>query len=234
MSEKHSGHLPGLGVLGLILTFLYVGSIFIYLHFGEREGLSELTKLALNELGDFLAGVFGPLAIFWLVLGFFQQSRELRLQVKELSLSVDQQKELVEVTRETLLYETDIRSTDEKRRQKKLQPIFKFVFEGGSRPFGSTSQTILPTLQVTNVGETVFDVNAKFDFKGHSWGRRDVATWAKDSIESFPGNTVVEGKSFRTKMYISFKDADGKRGEKSFTISDGGMLVNDFSAHEET
>lgn len=29
------------------------------------------TPLELNELGDFCAGVFGPLAIFWLILGFF-------------------------------------------------------------------------------------------------------------------------------------------------------------------
>jgi hypothetical protein len=34
-------------------------------------GAIDLKQLSLNELGDFLAGAFGPLALFWLVLGFF-------------------------------------------------------------------------------------------------------------------------------------------------------------------
>tara|TARA_X000001388_G_scaffold64764_3_gene51026 strand:- start:1720 stop:2364 length:645 start_codon:yes stop_codon:yes gene_type:complete len=77
------------------------------------DGLLQLKDLALNELGDFLAGVFGPLALMWLILGFFQQGIELRqnrealqLQVAELNASVAQQRELVEVSREQLLAET--------------------------------------------------------------------------------------------------------------------------------
>lgn len=49
--------------------------------------------LKLNELGDFLAGTFGPIAFLWLVLGFLQQGRELRLQAEELRNSVQQQTE---------------------------------------------------------------------------------------------------------------------------------------------
>ncbi|KTB90228.1 hypothetical protein AO073_27160 [Pseudomonas syringae ICMP 11293] len=50
--------------------------------------------LKLNELGDFLAGTFGPVAFLWLVLGFIQQGRELRLQSEELMNSVQQQTEM--------------------------------------------------------------------------------------------------------------------------------------------
>jgi len=60
-----------------------------------------------DEFATFLAGVFGPLAFLWLVLGFFQQGAELRhsadalwLQGQELQNSVEQQRNLVEVTRE--------------------------------------------------------------------------------------------------------------------------------------
>jgi hypothetical protein len=59
-----------------------------------------------NEWGDFFAGAFAPLAFLWLVLGYFQQGQELklntkalRLQAKELKDSVEQQRALVEVTR---------------------------------------------------------------------------------------------------------------------------------------
>ncbi|MEB2346057.1 MAG: hypothetical protein OZ948_15115 [Deltaproteobacteria bacterium] len=41
-----------------------------------------------NETGDFLAGWFAPLAFLWLVVGYLQQSSELRLQVEELRLQV--------------------------------------------------------------------------------------------------------------------------------------------------
>ncbi|MCI1022591.1 hypothetical protein HWD96_10130 [Pseudomonas putida] len=59
----------------------------------------ELKSLPLNELGDFAAGAFGPLAFLWLVLGYRQQGVELRIssealieQAKELKLSVEQQR----------------------------------------------------------------------------------------------------------------------------------------------
>lgn len=40
-----------------------------------------------NEIGDFLAGAFAPLAFLWLAFAFFFQSQELRLQREELELS---------------------------------------------------------------------------------------------------------------------------------------------------
>jgi hypothetical protein len=43
--------------------------------------------LAANEWGDYLAGVFAPLAFFWLVAAVFIQSRELSEQREELRLT---------------------------------------------------------------------------------------------------------------------------------------------------
>lgn len=58
----------------------------------------ELIALELNELGDFLAGSFGPIAFFWLVIGYMQQGKELKIssealrwQAEELKNSVAQQ-----------------------------------------------------------------------------------------------------------------------------------------------
>lgn len=62
-----------------------------------------------NEIGDFLAGLFSPVAFLWLVVGYFQQGKELKqntkaleLQANELKLSVGQQRELVAVTQADL------------------------------------------------------------------------------------------------------------------------------------
>jgi hypothetical protein len=46
-----------------------------------------------NELGDFLAGFFAPLAFLMLVVALFVQSRELKEQVKEIRLSVEAQRD---------------------------------------------------------------------------------------------------------------------------------------------
>ena len=84
-------------------TVFYLFLLALFL--GEK--LADLGSLELNNFGDFLAGAFGPLAIFWLVLGFFQQGAELRnstksldLQTRELKESVMQQKELAQTSQE--------------------------------------------------------------------------------------------------------------------------------------
>jgi hypothetical protein len=51
-----------------------------------------------NEWGDWAAGMFAPVAFLWLVLGYFQQGEELRLQAHELQNSVTQQTELARST----------------------------------------------------------------------------------------------------------------------------------------
>ncbi|MEG1082590.1 MAG: hypothetical protein RSE44_29070, partial [Pseudomonas sp.] len=48
----------------------------------------ELFSLPLNELGDFAAGVFAPLAFLWLVLGYRQQGKELSASAKALEEQV--------------------------------------------------------------------------------------------------------------------------------------------------
>jgi hypothetical protein len=88
-----------LAVTGIVLTACYAG--FTWWLVGDR--IHTLQTMGLNEVGDFLAGAFGPLAILWLVLGFFQQGIELRLgtnalliQADELKASVEQQAALVQ------------------------------------------------------------------------------------------------------------------------------------------
>lgn len=89
--------------VGLRGTCLYLIFLLGGVPTGLIMGWLSWKSLELNELGDFLAGAFGPLAIFWLVLGFFQQSKELRnnvnalhLQSTELEKAATQQKLLAE------------------------------------------------------------------------------------------------------------------------------------------
>jgi len=108
--------------MGIKWTKIYFIVLMSVLPAGYSLGWITLSPISLNEIGDFLAGVFGPLSIFWLVLGFFQQGSELRLQVAELANSVEQQKELVSVSRETLDHERDLLKQREDERERLMAP----------------------------------------------------------------------------------------------------------------
>ena len=91
----------GIGITGWWLLLIVEFAIFGDLTFPQ----------SLNELGDFLAGIFAPIAFFWLVLGYIQQAKQLeqntqalkqqeqalRVQVSELRESIEQQRKLVQI-----------------------------------------------------------------------------------------------------------------------------------------
>ncbi len=163
--EKHeekellnARRLTRFGILG---TAVYVILIFTALPSLATLGWIKIAALELNQVGDFLAGLFGPLAIFWIVLGFFQQGQELRnsvntlkLQAKELALSVEQQRELVSVTRDTLEHERKQAelSLMSEIQAKKPRPVItmKVTMQSGD--------TFYCSLQITNAGHGVSNV----------------------------------------------------------------------------
>ena len=74
---------PGPWVLGgLSFCYIFIAPEFFF----ERSDIFAFIREGhLNEVGDFLSGFFTPLAFAWLVFGYFLQSKELRLQRRELS-----------------------------------------------------------------------------------------------------------------------------------------------------
>lgn len=90
---------------GILVTITWLLGLVVFFYFRFQE----LLILSPNEWGDFVAGVTAPLAFMWLVIGYFQQGRELVLnrealilQAQELKNSVQQQEQLVQVTREEI------------------------------------------------------------------------------------------------------------------------------------
>lgn len=90
--------------VGMVISFIYLIVVFVFI------GVNGLTVMkSWNEFGDFLAGLFSPVAFLWLVLGYLQQQKELqqntealRLQAEELKNSVDQYKQMVSIAKEQL------------------------------------------------------------------------------------------------------------------------------------
>lgn len=83
-------------VLGWSVTIAWL--IFIYNQMGRLDAISTL-----NEFGDFIAGAFAPLAFLWLVLGYYQQGKELQQNTAALQLQADELK----ATNETLKVQTE-------------------------------------------------------------------------------------------------------------------------------
>ncbi|ENX58135.1 MULTISPECIES: hypothetical protein [Acinetobacter] len=63
---------------------VYLGGLAIYCF-----GFAEINPLSLNEVGDFLAGVFSPLAFLFLYMGYRQNSKSLQIQAEELRQSTE-------------------------------------------------------------------------------------------------------------------------------------------------
>ena len=119
--------------MGIGISVIYI-SLSVVFAVARWDDFKTLTP---NELGDFLAGVFAPLAFLWLVLGFFQQGDELRqssdalwLQGQELQNSGEQQRDLVNVTREQLAFERERLDHEANELWRQAQPDLIILISG--------------------------------------------------------------------------------------------------------
>ena len=120
--------------------------------------------MALNEWGDFIAGAFAPLALLWLVIGYFQHGEELRLntealrmQQMELQRQVEETAHLVEAAnRQALAAQQDLQHRQE-REAREAEPEFIL----GTESFSSGQAKA--TINLQNRGGEARDVSLHYD-----------------------------------------------------------------------
>lgn len=131
MSEQNTGTSKPFYKNGALwFVFIYILFITLYtLAFKNSDGKNVL--LSSNELGDFLAGTFAPLAFLYLYLGYKNQGEELkqntealRLQAIELSNSVKQQTKLVDTAKKELEITINKITKDNQLQLTQAQPFF--------------------------------------------------------------------------------------------------------------
>jgi len=180
----------------------------------------ELFGLSLNELGDFLAGSFGPIAFGWLVLGYMQQGKELkvssdalRLQADELRSSVEAQRELVEVSRAQVQAELESAAASERHRATLLKPFFTGASGGGSHSGGIHKLRF----SVRNLGAPVSRV--VFGFQG-DFASATKSVDAIDKGDSVPFEVEFEGsgEGLGDILQIVWFDADMNTGEALLAV----------------
>lgn len=108
--------------LALCFTFIYIYGLSLVV----LIRLGEFLSMPLNELGDFLAGAFGPLALAWLVFGYFQQGDELKQGTEALLMQAEELRHSVE--QQTAMADSQKASLDNHERE--LEPLLKLTHEG--------------------------------------------------------------------------------------------------------
>jgi hypothetical protein len=190
---------------GVAATIIYLLAVCV-ISANFEKSLFDLTP---NELGDFLAGAFSPLAFLWLVLGFLQQGQELRIQAIELNNSVEQSRQLVEVTKGQLELEREAarRIVDADRERRRPQ----FRLSGGAQSISSNEVNF--RYRIVNVGGECTDVRLYLKIDDQPMKplqRLDHMTKETSLDFRFTLNT---GHTPKWSFVLQYVDEDGRNGQ---------------------
>jgi hypothetical protein len=198
---------------GIIVTVVWLGFAAFML------STHQLPK-EMNAWGDFFAGFFAPLAFLWLVLGYLQQGEELkhstealRLQAEELRNSVEQQSQLVAVSKEQMRQEYEALQEERELRRDAARPKFVPQYSGTVIGTGGVEHK----LKIVNVGNTATKFRMYFEPPLESPKNFNVALVARDEVLSVPLRFALTSPSNAIIRYI---DADGLPGEVRFSIQE--------------
>ncbi|QRV22784.1 hypothetical protein [Marinomonas foliarum] len=136
--------------IGTKLTYYYFA--FFLLFFGWK--IPNLFFSPLSNIGDFLAGVFGPIAFGWLIIGYLMQN-------KELKNSVEQTSEAQRLARDQLDFQIKVKNYDLIKEHNEAQPIFIIKFNILNK--SNIPKTAIATIK--NIGREVIFFEAMLSKK---------------------------------------------------------------------
>ena len=200
----------------IILTLLVIGVLL----FPRRcEVWALLSTGRLNELGDFLAGVFTPAALGWLIYGYLLQSKELGLQREELK-----------ETRETLGQQVEVLQEQAAVERQQARPNL-FLQEGrthGDRRTLSVQNLGAPALTLEVTCSEVGGPKEEFPYRevlGHSrefeFDIFDAPASSSDSCTSFIKACFISERYEKLYQRWEITFTNGKRLTRNQQITTG-------------
>jgi hypothetical protein len=207
-------------VVGWFVTGIYLIGVVVLVYW-KRD---TFPSLGLNEIGDFLAGAFGPLAFLWLILGFLQQGRELNLSSKALQLQADELKNSVE--QQTIMAQAALQQIDSQRLslefqqrefERSIAPLFKF--DSGARGGGHVGKPVKSVSRLINSGQEVTSVLVLF-YPAIGGNEQFVIPTAKaGSHQELVFNFEWPSEDLTGICTLSYMRSDGRRISENFTYS---------------
>lgn len=215
--------------LGLGLTAFYLFFLGIY----ACVQWTQMLEMKPNEFGDFLAGAFGPLAIFWLICGYFQQGIELKqntealilqaqelkhstraldLQVEELKRSVEQQSRMAELAAEQLQLEVRKGRRAEDKELAQYKPIFDIA---KSEMYVSVAPAI-GQITIINSGASVVVNKIISNFKPDALP--SIEGWSTGESYSFLPRRKDRPSDLPVDISIHYRQANGVQGKLKISM----------------
>jgi len=179
------------------LTALYVGGAITIM--GAR--FDELRILKLNEIGDLAAGVFGPVAFLWLILGYVQQGRELKVSSDALRMQASEFKALVEAQNAML-----------ENHERALDPLLIVTQKNGKQ----TDDGFSPLFEVVNNGEYCSDVRGIVRGGGGYTHGIAMSPLVRGGARLFSCGDLKEDGQYV--LEIEYEKTNRKSGKQSFLI----------------
>ncbi|WP_394183391.1 hypothetical protein [Marinomonas posidonica] len=105
--------------------------------------------MRLNEIGDYLAGAFSPLAFLWLIIGYLMQNRELKNQIEEF-------KKTIKISERSLSFQEKVFKTQSLNRFQEKQPNF---WNPSFGKYKNESGEFFCTLRIINVGAKALKIS---------------------------------------------------------------------------
>lgn len=199
-----------LGEIGGALTLTYL-VIVVVVTWGRVD---TLMTMPLNEVGDFLAGAFGPVAFLWLVFGFLQQGDELRqgtkaleLQASELKNSVEQQSIMARAASEQIESQRRSLQLQIEDREKSLQA--NFSIQTTPTPIETEEGTLRFGFSVTNDGNDAYKVHVDFNPPVMGATNINLGTIKATDLRSFRVTFPISGDGVKGGCNVRYEDSVG-------------------------
>ena len=211
--------MKGLTKIGIALSAGWLAIMVILL----ARDVNGALGMKLNEAGDFLAGVTAPLALLWLIVGYFQHGEELKLNTKALQAQEEELRRQVEETatlarnaerqakaaEDVAQLNKEEQEREEKRRATAAQPNFSRV---GRSVSGGRIE-----VQIMNRGARIRDVKliyqgpCQLEFPELHW-------WDRDSTEVLTLIQDRRGVQYPIAFKLLYTDGLDARQESVFEL----------------
>jgi hypothetical protein len=210
---------------GLTAAYLLVAAAYSFFMW------DVLIAMKPNEFGDFLAGIFGPLVLLWVVMGFLQQGAELKysreallLQAKELKASVEAQKNMGEAAWAGVHAERDARSEAEKNRIRAVQPVFTLHYYTHST-FEQSAETVF---SLANSGRDGVDLEFELPNPHLSVTPRMFPRFTSAERVQIKIHALVKEDMADCTLLLRYKDLEGRIFARQFNVRvEAGLLLID-------